>query len=310
MKQLLRIGLCLGALLLLFHSVDTAALAGVFNNVTPGSIAYLAIITLALIYCSVLKWQLFLSVFPHCPPVRDLFELYVVGYFINSFVPSSLGGDMLRSWQVGRVTGQAEALASTFLERYTGFIAMLFLGVVVMWFSPLVSWNVCSALLAIVAATIGISIVGFSRAGLLLIRKLPLPSKVVGLLEKLNKALHIAVSNPRLIARAMILSFVFHSLTIVNTLAACWAIGWLDAPILELFVVVPLILLIGALPITPSGLGIQEGAFYFFLHGLGASPEQALGVGLVLRAKTYCLAALGGVLWARRKGTIISQTVV
>ena len=65
------------------------------------------------------------------------------------------------------------------------------------------------------------------------------------------------------------------------------------------FIVLPLILTIGALPLTPSGLGIQEGAFVFFLHGIGASEEQALLIALILRAKSVILALLGGLVFIK-----------
>jgi uncharacterized membrane protein YbhN (UPF0104 family) len=93
------------------------------------------------------------------------------------------------------------------------------------------------------------------------------------------------------------LSFMFHVMTIVNTVAVARAVGWDGAPWGELFVVVPLILLVGAVPVSPQGLGIQEGAFVFFLQAAGASSAQALAVALVLRAKSYALALVGGVLW-------------
>ena len=75
------------------------------------------------------------------------------------------------------------------------------------------------------------------------------------------------------------------------------AVGWEEIPWGDLFVVVPLILLIGAVPVSPQGLGIQEGAFVFFLSGVGASSGQAMAIALVLRAKSYLLAAVGGLLW-------------
>ena len=100
---------------------------------------------------------------------------------------------------------------------------------------------------------------------------------------------------------SMLYSFVFHSFTVLNTIVAGVAVGWLGAPVTELYVVLPLILLIGFIPITPSGLGLQEGAFFFFLTQLGATPEQALGLSLVLRAKQLILAALGSLVFMANK---------
>ena len=62
-------------------------------------------------------------------PVLHLFNLYLVGYFVNLFMPSYLGGDLVRSWYAGKEIGQHEALAATILERYTGFVAMIVLAI-------------------------------------------------------------------------------------------------------------------------------------------------------------------------------------
>ncbi len=88
-----------------------------------------------------------------------------------------------------------------------------------------------------------------------------------------------------------------HVLTVINTYTAALAIGWTDANFTGMFVVVPLVLLVSMVPLTPNGLGIQEGAFLFLLKRIGATEAQGLGVGILLRAKVMVLAVVGGILW-------------
>ncbi|MCB0339007.1 MAG: flippase-like domain-containing protein, partial [Bdellovibrionales bacterium] len=133
------------------------------------------------------------------------------------------------------------------------------------------------------------------------LRKFHRLSILVEHLEKIQKSFHLVKGDKGLFAKALLLSLVYHVLTIFNTVAAGYAVGWFDPPIAKLFVVVPLILLVSALPLAPNSLGIQEGAFYFFLHSVGATPEQALGLALVLRVKSYALALLGWMVWLRAK---------
>jgi uncharacterized protein (TIRG00374 family) len=123
-----------------------------------------------------------------------------------------------------------------------------------------------------------------------------IPTRFTSKISKIEEGVRFGASHPPLLAKAFFLSLVFHSLTIVNTVAVAHAIGWDNPPVLDLFVVVPLILLVGALPLSPQGLGIQEGAFFYFLHAVGATESEAVAVALVLRAKSYVLALLGGCL--------------
>ena len=107
--------------------------------------------------------------------------------------------------------------------------------------------------------------------------------------------------NISLFTKAILYSLLFHFLTVINTYVACLAVGWESPNFLGLFVVVPLILLVSILPITPSGVGVQEGAFVFFLKRVGAESSQGLAVALILRAKVLLLAVIGGLLFFKLK---------
>ncbi|MFM1847581.1 MAG: hypothetical protein RL417_1055 [Pseudomonadota bacterium] len=288
----------------LIFSVNIHELLGALSRLTVPLAVYLLYISGVLIYLSALKWKLFLESFGRSVSLVRLNALYYIGYFVNLLLPSHLGGDAVRSWYLGKSIGQHEAFAATILERLLGLVAMLGLGLVSMWFVPAASWEVRGA---IVAMAIGLAVaigVILSRRCLELAQRLPRMERLVGHLHKVQGVLRAAASNRPVLLKALGLSLVFHSLTVVNTVAAAAAVGWYGVPYGELFVVLPIILLIGSLPITPSGLGLQEGAFLYFLTGLGATPAEALGVGVILRLKSYLLALVGGIVWwrVRREG--------
>ena len=117
----------------------------------------------------------------------------------------------------------------------------------------------------------------------------------------LHESLLCIWSQKGVIGEALLLSMVFHTITVVNVLASGWAVGWIDAPIFELFVVLPVILIVSAVPVTPQAIGFQEGVFVFYLTQLGATLEQALGVALIVRAKSYILAGLGSIIWVSER---------
>ena len=117
-----------------------------------------------------------------------------------------------------------------------------------------------------------------------------------------------ARGNKRLLFRALLLSLFFHCLTVVNTYLAARAVGWENPDIGGLFMVVPLVLLVSMAPITPSGLGIQEGAFLFLLRRIGATEAEGLGVGLILRAKVFLLALVGALIWVKLRRVLPPST--
>lgn len=295
-SPILRYGLPLALFAALFCIVDFETLVGAFSNVTWEPIGILLLLSGLLIYVSALKWQLFITALGTPISALRLFGFYMTGYFVNTFMPSYFAGDALRSWYVGKQIGQHESFAATILERYTGFVAMVLLSLFFVWRVAFVNFEIKLAVVVIAVCLLVGTLISLSE------KILPLVPNVGGIrghTEKLQKAFHLVRGDKKLLVKALALSFLFHIFAVVNVVIAGYAVGWSSPPLEGIFVVLPLILLIGAVPISPSGLGIQEGAYVYFLTGVGATPEQALGVALVLRAKSYFLALLGGVVWLR-----------
>lgn len=300
----------------LFYYVGAGELLAVFQKIEPLYLVYLLLLTVIMIWASCLKWRLFLRASGHEVPMLHLMNLYTVGYFFNTFTPSYVGGDIARSFHLGRyLKSQRDAFVSTFLERFTGLLAMSILGVLFVVLGAEATAGLSAAILSVGALALLLACACFCepfgqwcfsllRRVLRCFDKWTAVQKVLGLMEKVNDGMSFARSNPKLLLNALWLSLFFHFLTVVNTYVAARAIGWHDPSIGGLFIVVPLVLLISMAPLTPSGLGLQEGAFLFLLQRVGASHAQGLGVGLVLRAKVMLVAVLGGMLWLRiRKQT-------
>jgi uncharacterized protein (TIRG00374 family) len=288
-------GVLLIAVLLSFFDLQGCIAA--LSDVTARDIVVIFSISFALVLVSVLKWRLFLARLGISATVAHLFRLYLVGYFVNLIMPSALGGDVVRTLYVGKDVDRVRAMSATLLERYTGFVAMVAMAFVAVWWAPAVSREITVATVLIGFAAFGLTVALLTGTLVRLSEVLRVPAKVHTKIARMQEGFSWGLSDTRLLIRAGVLSFAYHLLTIVNTAAVAHAVGWEAVPWGDLFVVVPLILLIGAIPLSPQGLGIQEGAFLFFLHAVGASTGEALAVALLLRAKSYVLALVGGGLW-------------
>jgi uncharacterized protein (TIRG00374 family) len=297
----IRVLLAAGILALVLYLVDLDEVQGALVQVSALDIALLVLISVLLIGVSVVKWRAFLSHLGISASFEKLFGLYLVGYFVNIFTPSFIGGDVVRSLALGSSINRAHAVSATFLERYTGIVAMLAMAAVSVCFTDVVTTPI---VLVVCLAVVGCAIAtGLVMAGV--VQKLAtlcrLPQKVLKVIDTVHEGLVFGMRDTKLLQKAFVLSLVFHLLTIVNTAAVGHAVGWTEIPWRGLLVVVPLILLVGAVPVSPQGLGIQEGAFVFFLHSVGATTGQALAIALVLRAKSYLLAVCGALVWWFRK---------
>lgn len=309
MKRAIRLLLGLFLFAALFFLVDLQALLAAFYQLDLLSIFYLLILSMLLIAVSCIKWRLFIRVSGHDASLAELMRLYIIGYFFNIFMPSFVGGDVVRSIILGnRLSDQAQALLATFLERFTGLLAMAILGFVFVLLGSKATAGVGLLVLIVTMSIFALTALCFLprlsqrlfNLGLHLLRLVHLNrlvTKAQSLYERMEASMKLIRTDSRLLSKAMFLSFIYQVLTVVNTYVAAVAIGWHPADVGSLFVVIPLVLLVTMIPVTPSGLGLQEGAFVFFLSRIGATPAEGLAVALILRAKSILFALIGGLLW-------------
>ena len=314
MKSIVKFVFALGVFVFLFRFAGVSDLGQVFCQVSWFYVFILVLLSFVLIWASSVKWQIFVRAAGHEAQLVQLMKFYTVGYFFNTFLPSFVGGDLARSYHLGRELNDYKlAFAATFLERFTGLLSMCLLSFCFVLAGSEITKGVEVVVYIMAGVTVLAALPCFSercaRLCFLLCRKCAglaaffvSKAKFHHLLDQLEEAMGFARHNGALFVKAMFWSLVFHSLTVINTYVAGMALNVSVLSITGLFVVVPLVLLVGMAPVTPGGLGLQEGAFMFFLNRLGLSQAEALGIGLVIRAKTLLIGVVGGVIWLTIRG--------
>jgi hypothetical protein len=205
-----------------------------------------------------------------------------------------------------QIHSQSQSLASVFLERFTGLIALIFLAISFSAVNP--------RLLS--EPKIGIAVVFFSIAFLLL-TVLLLNQGFLGwvavkfggrriiavALEKIRKVQQDILyfkGKYKLLSIAMLYSFAFHIMTSINVYLCCVAIDVFPS-FMDIAVITPVILLLNILPVSPNNIGWWEWTFSFFLVEVGTGPAEGLAVALILRAMTLLFSLVGGALFLFEK---------
>ena len=81
---------------------------------------------------SSLRWQILLRAQDIHQPIRKLFAYYMVGHFFNMFLPTKVGGDVVRIYDTSKDHGStAQPLAVILVERVSGMLTMLLLAALV-----------------------------------------------------------------------------------------------------------------------------------------------------------------------------------
>lgn len=225
------------------------------------------------------------------------FVINMVGAFYNSFMPGSTGGDLAKAYYASKYTEhRARAVLTVIVDRVIGLLALLVLGGAMAAFQPDVPE--CRKVAVGAAVVVGLTAAGLvvfyqpalrRRTGLdWFLRKLPMQRHV----QQAVHAMDVYGRQPAALAWALLCSFPVHVTTICSATLAGHAF---QLPLADAYywVIVPVIALVGAIPISPQGAGVME----FFAvqltirHGVTVAQAVALVMSIRLTAIFWNLLA-------------------
>jgi len=228
----------------------------------------------------------------------------MIGIFFSLFLPTSMGGDLIRIHELGKITGKrAEAAASVFIERFSGMVILFLLTIVALFMQRellSVAWMTMSLLVAVTASGGLIWVIVDERPYRFLTKLLSgraaLVDKILVKLDKLHGAVVEYRDDRSALFIALLNTFVFYFLAVLNVYVTALAFST-DVQFQDILVAVPLIMFIMNLPISIGGIGLMEFAFVFIFEISGYSGALALSTALLMRVKIFFDAGLGGVLY-------------
>ncbi len=309
---------------LLLHQVEWADLQATARNLHWHLIALSAGLVLVSHLVNVARWQFILQV--HTPGYSRLLAFYGAGLFGNNFLPTGIGGDGIRAALLSRTVPLSQALLSVGLDRALGLVALWSFAIPGLWLGlPPGLWLSSSRLIAIlnplrILPAVAFSLVGAGTLGLVAWRRWPrgasdLPAGDEELVEtgcehtttvRFSAFLVSAgafIRRPgwlRVLGAGLGLSVISQ----LGVVAAYWSVlNALDAavpPAAAIWLVIAASASL-LLPITISGLGLQEGAFVMLLTRYGVPTTTALGVAVVIRMFIVFFGLLGGLTWLRQQ---------
>jgi len=252
---------------------------------------------------SFVRWHLLIRGLGLPFQLRDAFRLGSLGYMLNQVSPGSVGGDLLKAVFIAQEHPgkKTEAVATVLLDRVIGLYAIsLVASVGLLLVGQAAEPNaILGTMKTIVwtAAAIG-------TAGLMLalspvatgnrVRKLADRIPVVGhTLLRLLDTVAIYRSRGRYLAGALGLAVVTHNLIIVAFWFICRGLPVYHPSLIENASVVPLGLVISAIPLTPGGLGTLEAGFEFLYTMIGAAEGDGFIIALTYRVMIYGVATMG-----------------
>lgn len=302
-------------LIVLFSKIDMAQLWATARLASiPWLLVALVVFALSTLV-GVWRWNLLLEaqhVEVHFPA---LLGSYMVALYFNNFLPSNIGGDLVRVRDSSRLTGcTTTSLAVVAIDRILGIVALYVLaaaayvagGPAVRHLagarSVIAGLGVFFALLAYVFFRPGTARLLMARSGLSSL------SWAQQRFETVQAAVHVYRQRLGDVWRAFGASLAIQALFIYYYFAVAHALRIpLSWP--ACFLMVPLCTLVQTVPVSFNGWGIRESVFILYFGQMGLPRESALAFSVVGAGLIVFLSFSGAVVWtSRSRGLEASAT--
>ena len=305
---LLKISLSIALILWITQGV---ALDSVFAVITESS-ASLLILAFSLFFVGYMiaafRWRTLIRVQDGDAPIFFLVRSFMVALFFNNFLPSTVGGDVVRmydSWRLGNT--KSDAVTVVLVDRFLGVIVLFCFALLALVFDETVASEVPFITAWVAAGLAGMGIATW------LVLKIPVSitqrlssaksgvmARIGGILEKVHRSFQAYRQARSAVLRALGLSVLLQVNVVVHFILVARAVG-IDVPAESMFLIIPVAVFIMMVPISINAIGVREAVFVFLLSLYGVQSVEALAFAWIAYSFTLLQGVLGGLVFALRR---------
>ena len=258
------------------------------------------------------RWHLLLKLLGIRITLARAFVINMVGAFYNTFMPGSTGGDVLKAYYAAKqtLTHRTGAIMSVIIDRVLGLLALVILGGAAATYQYFTSpvrdeaTRKCGQVALGSAAILGLTVLGMvvfynpilrRYTGLaFVLRRLPLQDKV----QKAIDTMEVYRRHWPTVLWAILITLPVHGTVVLSAMFAGMAFG-LPMHWAYYWVAVPVIVLSGAIPISPQGAGVMEFFAILLTRSQGVTISQAFALTMSIRCVQILWNLSGGFLVLR-----------
>ena len=254
------------------------------------------------------RWRILIRVQGGDAPIFFLVRSFMVALFFNNFLPSTVGGDVVRmydSWRLGN--SKSDAVTVVLVDRFLGVIVLLCFALLALIFDDAVAGEIPFIVAWVLVGLGGIALstwlvvkIPASYAEAFCSERGRIVARIGGILSKILRSFQ-AYRHARIeMLRAAALSVLLQINVVVCFTLLARSIG-IEVPIESMFLIIPVAIFIMMLPISINAIGVRETVFVFLFSLYGIDNVQALAFAWTAFGLTLIQGILGGIVFALRK---------
>jgi uncharacterized protein (TIRG00374 family) len=307
LKIVVRVGVSAVLLYFVLRSID---LASFWDRVRGMNAAWLllALATFAITpSISAWRWHRLLRAQHIDVEQRRLIESFWVSLFFNNFLPSNIGGDVVRIADTAPAAG-SKTLATTVIlvDRGLGLTALLLVAALGALAAALAGVHVPGARFLWMAAAAGVAatilviaipdLIGHALAPARALKKPWVTERA----QRLEDAATKFRNAPAALAGAFGGAIVVQITLVAFYLLTAQGLS-VPLPIFLGAVLIPVSMAVQMAPVSINGFGVREAVFAFFFRRFGLPPDAAVALSLVSTGLMMGLSLVGGYMFLRRR---------
>lgn len=242
---------------------------------------------------------------------RECYHLTFVGLFYNLFLPSALGGDVIRAYYAYKHSGKKiESATSIFLDRLLGFVATISMAVFgMLYFSkeaanPYIEYSVYGACAALGFCIAFFASKRFARLFKGLAHLIPKETWKLRLAEVYH-AIYGYRHHQGPVLVAILLSFMGQAVFITLNYLVAVSLS-IDINFWKFFILIPVISIVSMLP-SIGGLGVSEAATLFLFERY--VPREMAGAYMILVFILVRGFSVGAGVWYAFRGGLKTKEI-
>ncbi|HHT78469.1 MAG TPA: flippase-like domain-containing protein [Actinobacteria bacterium] len=271
------------------------------------------------IYFLVLRWQILLKTQQIKASMPFLFGSYLVGYFFNNFLPTSIGGDVYRIYDTSRLKNSSgmKAASIVLMERTTGVVSSIIYLVFALAVGFLRTshvefkmgkWNISNNILIVmiltffILAVLVILIMLFPDYFRLnkVFRKLRFLHKWEDKLRQMYNTFKDFRKFKLIMLVTIILSMLLQFTFTLNSSFCSQGFGITQLNLIAYIFIIQISSILTMIPISIGGIGVREGAFVVLVGALGGPKDIATIVSIAVLIMILVPGIIGGIIYALR----------
>lgn len=298
----LRIVITAGLLWFLFKKIDFVDTLADVKSANKWLLLFSFLIYAGIYILGFFRWNMLLKAAGIEAPFKKIIRSFAGGVFFSMVLPSTIGGDLVRSVDLAAHTKKGkEVVATVLLDRLSGYVGLVIVALTAVIFGReyIVHKSVGITLAIIIGVLIAVLLVLFNSFIYKKINKFldrPNAGKIRETIRNLHEEIHYFRNKKMMIIKNLFLSFIIQLIIPVSFYLTGLAIG-VKINLLYYLIFLPIIGAITLLPISIGGFGVRENITISFFGLAGVAADKSGSMSLINDFFILVFVLAGGVIY-------------